>query len=93
MPRFLIERRLPNAGALSAADLQAISEKSNGVLADMRGAGKNIQWMHSYVTDNAIHCIYVADNPDDLLEHARCGGFPADNIMEVRSIIDPITAE
>lgn len=93
MPKFLIERRIPGAGALSPADLQGISEKSNGVLADMRGDGKNVQWVHSYVTDDAIHCVYVASGPAEVLEHARCGGFPADNIMEVRAMIEPVTAE
>ncbi|HUG13817.1 MAG TPA: DUF4242 domain-containing protein [Thermomicrobiales bacterium] len=91
MPRYLIERRLPDAGKLDHETLRAISQKSNGVLADMRGAGKNIQWVQSYVTDDAIHCVYIAESSDDLLEHARCGGFPADSVMEVRAVIDPIT--
>lgn len=93
MPKYLIERRIPEAGKMDAATLKAISQKSNGVLADLNGSGKQVQWVESYVTDNAIHCVYLAPNPDVVLEHARCGGFPADNIMEVRAVIDPTTGE
>ena len=93
MPKYLIERRIPEAGMMNAATLKAISEKSNGVLADLRGRGQHVQWVQSYVTDNAIHCVYLADNPEAVLEHARCGGFPADSIMQVRAVIDPTTGE
>ena len=93
MPKYLIERRIPEAGKMDAATLRAISQKSNGVLADLRGSGKSVQWVHSYVTDDAIHCVYLASDPDVVLEHARCGGFPADSIMEVRAVIEPTTGE
>ena len=93
MPKFLIERRIPNVGQMGPDDLKGISQKSNGVLTDMRQNDHNVQWQHSYVTDDTIHCVYVADGPDEVLEHARCGGFPADSIMQVRTIIDPTTAE
>src|SRR5438067_1340743 len=91
MPRYLIERRIPGAGAFSQDDLHGISQKSNGVLSDLTHAGHSVQWVQSYVTDDAIHCVYVAASPEEVLEHARCGGFPADRIMEVRAVIDPIT--
>lgn len=93
MPKYLIERQVPGAGQMTVEGLQAIAEKSNGVLRDLRGDGRNIQWLHSYVTDNTIHCVYVADSPEDVLEHAKCGGFPADNVIKVGTIIDPTTAE
>ncbi len=93
MPRYLIERKLPGAGELSAEQLQAISRKSNETLSDMRGHGAAIQWDHSYVTDDAINCVYVAANPEAIRKHAQNGGFPCDNIREVGTIISPTTGE
>jgi hypothetical protein len=90
MPKYLIERELPGAGQLSAADLQAVSRKSCDVL---RSMGPEIQWVHSYVTGDKITCIYIAPNADMVRDHARQGGFPADRVLEVETIIDPTTAE
>ena len=90
MPQYLIERNIPGAGKLTAAELQGISQKSCSVLNKM---GPQIQWVHSYVTDNQVICIYRAPNEEMLLEHARQGGFPADKISEIKTIIDPTTAE
>jgi hypothetical protein len=90
MPKYVIERELPGAGNLSAETLQAISQKSCGVL---QGLGPQIQWVQSYVTDDKIYCIYIAPNKETVLEHARQGGFPANSVAEVRGIIDPTTAE
>ncbi|MGN6698946.1 MAG: DUF4242 domain-containing protein [Thermomicrobiales bacterium] len=93
MPRYLIERRIPGAGQFTAEQLHAISAQSNGVLGDLTSAGKRVQWVQSFVTDDAIHCVYLASDPEVVLEHARCGGFPADRISEVRQVIDPTTGE
>ncbi|HLO26444.1 MAG TPA: DUF4242 domain-containing protein [Geobacteraceae bacterium] len=90
MPKYVIERELPGAGKLTAETLQAISQKSCGVL---KGLGPEIQWVQSYVTDDKIYCIYIAPNKDMVLEHARQGGFPANSVAEVKGIIDPTTAE
>ena len=90
MPKFVIERELPGAGKLSPADLQAISQKSCSVL---RNLGPQVQWLQSYVTDDKIYCIYIAPNEELLREHARQGGFPANKISRIRSLIDPTTAE
>jgi hypothetical protein len=90
MPQYLIERNIPGAGKLSPADLKAISQKSCGVLNTL---GPTIQWVQSYVTDDQIHCIYRAPNAEMVMEHARMGGFPADRISEVKTVIDPTTAE
>ena len=90
MPQYLIERNIPGAGKLSPAELQAISQKSCSVL---NGLGPQIQWVHSYVTDDQIHCIYRAPNEAMVREHARQGGFPADRVSEIRATIDPTTAE
>jgi hypothetical protein len=90
MPKYIIEREIPNAGALSAAELMAISQKSCGVLQQL---GPSIQWVHSYVTEDKITCVYIAPNADIIREHARLGGFPADRVLEVATIIDPTTAE
>jgi hypothetical protein len=90
MPKFVIERELPGAGKLSAQELRAISEKSVGVLNTL---GPKIQWVHSYVADDKIYCVYNAPSPELIQEHARCGGFPANRISRVRQIIDPTTAE
>jgi hypothetical protein len=89
MPKYVIERDIAGAGQLTAADLQGISAKSCGVL---RNLGPSIQWVESYVTDDRIYCVYIA--PDEALvrEHARQGGFPANKVSQVRTIIDPTTA-
>lgn len=90
MPKFVIEREIPGAGNLSADELQAISQKSCGVLRDM---GPQVQWVQSYVTDDKVYCVYVAPTEEAVLEHARQGGFPANRVSRVRSVIDPTTAE
>ena len=90
MPKYLIEREIPNAAALSAAELKAISQKSCSVLQKL---GPSIQWVQSFVTEDKITCIYIAPNADIIREHARLGGFPADRVLEVATIIDPTTAE
>ena len=90
MPKYVIERELPGAGQLSPAELQAISAKSVGILHEL---GPEIQWVQSYVVDDKLYCIYNAASPELIVEHARCGGFPVDRISEVRSVIDPVTAE
>lgn len=90
MPKFIIERDIPNAGALSAQDLQGISQKSCGVLNEM---GPKIQWLESYVTDDKVYCVYIAPDEAAVREHAEKGGFPANRISQVRTIIDPTTAE
>ncbi|MGD0891737.1 MAG: DUF4242 domain-containing protein [Terracidiphilus sp.] len=90
MPKFVIERQVPGAGALSPEQLQAISQTSCGVL---RNLGPQIQWVHSYVTDDTIFCVYIAPNEELVREHAKQGGFPANRVLQVRTIIDPTTAE
>ena len=90
MPRFVIERELPGAGKLSAAELRAISQKSCGVLDAM---GPKIQWIESYVTDDKVYCIYLAPDERTVREHAERGGFPANRVSEVKDRIDPTTAE
>jgi hypothetical protein len=90
MPRFVIEREIPGAGKLSPSQLQAIAQKSCGVLSAM---GPQIQWVHSYVTDDKIYCVYVAPNEEMVREHARQGGFPANSVVRVRAVIDPTTSE
>ena len=90
MPKYVIERELPGAGQLSAEQLQAISQKSCGVL---NALGPQIQWVQSYVTDDKIYCVYIAPSSELIRQHAEQGGFPANRISEVRSIIDPATAE
>lgn len=88
MPRYVIERELPGAGALTADELRGISEKSNAVLQDMGG---DVQWEHSYVTGDKIFCVYIAPDEGRVREHADGGGFPANAILEVAQIIDPTT--
>jgi hypothetical protein len=90
MPKFVIEREIPGAGSLSAEQLQAISQTSCGVL---RKLGSEIQWLHSYVTGDKIYCVYIAPNEELVREHAKQGGFPANRISQVKTIIDPTTAE
>ncbi len=90
MPKYVIEREIPGAGAMSSETLQAISQKSCGVLKNL---GPEIQWVHSYVTDSKIYCVYIAPNEAMVREHASQGGFPANRVSEVKSMIDPTTAE
>jgi len=90
MPKYVIEREIPNAGKLSPAELHGISQKSCNVL---RNLGPQIQWLESYVTDDKIYCVYIAPNKQLVEEHAKQGGFPANRISEVKSVIDPTTAE
>lgn len=89
MPQYVIERTLPGAGNLSPDQLKGISQKSCGVLKDL---GPGITWEHSYVTGDKIYCVYQAANEAIVREHATRGGFPADSIAEVKSIINPATA-
>lgn len=88
MPRYLIERELPGAAGLPAEDLQLMAKRSNHVLSGMAGRA---QWVQSYVLDNAIMCIYIADCPESVREHANAGGFPVTEIRQVHQIIDPTT--
>jgi hypothetical protein len=90
MPKFLIERELPGAGRLTAEELQGISAKSCGVLREL---GPLVQWVQSFITDDKITCIYIAPDAESVREHARRGGFPANQVLEVRTVIDPTTAE
>ena len=90
MPKFLIEREIHGAGDMSQQQLQAVSEKSCAVL---RNLGPEIQWAHSYVTGDKIYCVYIAPSEQMVREHARLGGFPANRISEIKSVIDPISAE
>lgn len=90
MPKYVIEREIPDAGKMSPADLQQASQTSCGVLKKL---GPQIQWVESYVTDNKVYCVYIAPNKEIIEEHARQGGFPANKISEVRAVIDPTTAE
>jgi hypothetical protein len=90
MPKFVVERDIPEAGSLSRQQLQAISQKSCGVLG---GMGNQTQWVESYVTDDKIYCVYVAPDEDAVREHARQAGFPVNRISRICSVIDPTTAE
>ena len=90
MPKFVIEREITGAGELPKNELQAISQKSCGVLREM---GPQIQWVQSYVTDDKIYCVYIAPDEAAVREHAKKGGFPANKVSRVRTMIDPTTAE
>jgi hypothetical protein len=90
MPKYVIEREIPNVGSLSPEELQAISQTSCGVLHEM---GPKIQWVESLVTQDKVYCIYIAPDVDSVIEHANKGGFPANSISEVKTKIDPTTAE
>jgi hypothetical protein len=90
MPKYVIERELPGAGKLSDADLKAISQKSCGVLHDMRGS---VVWQQSYVAENKIYCVYIAPDEASVRKHAEAGGFPANVVTRVSRVIDPSTAE
>jgi len=90
MPKYVIEREIPGAGKLTAEQLQAISQKSCGVLQKL---GPQINWVESYVTDDKVYCVYIAPNAELVREHAKQGGFPANRVSEVKRMIDPTTAE
>ena len=90
MPKYLIEREIPGAGGLKPEELQAISQKSCGVLKEM---GPQIQWVESYVTGDKVYCIYIAPDEAAVREHATRGGFPANRVSEIKRMIDPTTAE
>jgi hypothetical protein len=90
MPKFVIEREIPDAGKLSPEQLRTISQTSCGVLREM---GPQIQWLQSYVTDDKIYCIYIAPDEDAVRKHAQQGGFPANRVSRIRTVIDPTTAE
>lgn len=90
MPKFIIERQIPEAGKLSAEQLKAISQKSREVLCAL---GTDIQWIHSYVAGDKIYCVYIAPSEELILEHAKRGGFPANRITKISAIIEPATAE
>ena len=90
MPKYIIEREVPNAAALSIADLKAISQRSCAALMHL---GPSIQWIQSFVTEDKITCVYISPDSELIREHARLGGFPADRVLEVASVIDPTTAE
>jgi hypothetical protein len=89
MPKFVIERTVPGAGKMSPMDLKGLSQQSCNVLREM---GPRVQWQQSYVTDDKIYCVYIADSEQDVLEHAKKGGFPANTVNAVRAVIDPATA-
>ena len=90
MPKYLIERNIPGAGKLTSDQLKAISQTSCGV---RRNLGPRIQWVHSYVTADKIYCVYIAPNEELVKEHAKQGGFPANVVTEISTVIDPTTAE
>ncbi|MGO9336692.1 MAG: DUF4242 domain-containing protein [Terracidiphilus sp.] len=90
MPKFVIEREIPEAGKLTAEQLKAISQTSCGVLRNM---GPRIQWVQSYVTDDKVYCVYIAPDEATVREHAKTGGFPANKVSQVRAVIDPTTSE
>ena len=90
MPKYVIERDIPQAGNLTQQQIQAISQKSCSVLQNL---GPQIQWVHSYVTDDKIYCVYIAPNEEMVREHAKQGGFPANRVSEVKRMIDPTSAE
>jgi hypothetical protein len=90
MPQFVIEREMPGAGSLSADELKGASQTSCAVLRDM---GPDIEWVHSYVTDDKIYCVYRAESADLIRQHAETAGFPANSVAEVRAVIDPTTAD
>src|SRR5712692_181666 len=90
MPKYVIEREIPGAGDMSPQELQAVSQKSCSVLQNL---GPQIQWVQSYVTPDKIYCVYIAPNEEMIREHAAQGGFPANRISEIKSVIDPTTAE
>ncbi|MGV2872704.1 DUF4242 domain-containing protein [Colwellia sp. E150_009] len=93
MPRYVIERDIPEIGSAEREALREAAKKSNSILAEMKSEQKNIQWEHSYVAGNKTFCIYISDNEAYIQEHAERSGFPATKVTEVRKMIDPVTAE
>ncbi len=89
MPKYLIEREIAGAGQMSASDLQAVSQRSCAVI---RSLGPELQWVESFVTENKIYCVYIAPDAELIRKHAEQGGFPANRISEIKSVIDPATA-
>jgi Protein of unknown function (DUF4242) len=90
MPKYVIERELPGAGKMTREQLREVAQKSNGILHTL---GPKIQWVETYVSDDKLYCVYNAPSPKLIEEHAKCGGFPANRISQVRAIMDPTTAE
>lgn len=90
MPKFVIERELPGAEKMNRDELKALAQKSNGIIKDL---GPEIQWVQSYVSKDKVYCVYNAPSKDLVEEHAKCGGFPANRISKVATVIDPVTAE
>ena len=90
MPKYVIERELPGAGNMSRDALRAVAQKSNGIIGTL---GTSIQWVHSYVVEDKLYCVYIADSPKVIEDHAKCGGFPANRISRVRAMMDPTTGE
>lgn len=90
MPKYVVERELPGAGKLSRDELRQVAQKSNGVIQTL---GPKIQWVETFVADDKLYCIYNAPSPELIKEHAKCGGFPANRISQVRGMMDPTTAE
>ena len=90
MPKYVIERELPGAGKLTREQLREVAQKSNGILQTL---GPKIQWVETYVSDDKLYCVYNAPSPKLIEEHAKCGGFPANRITQVRNMMDPTTAE
>ena len=90
MPKYVIEREIPGAGKLSQDELHGISQKSCSVLNEL---GPQVQWVHSYVTDDKVYCVYIAPDEASVRQHAEKGGFPANSVAEVKTVIDPTTAE
>ncbi|MFZ2169619.1 MAG: DUF4242 domain-containing protein [Methylococcaceae bacterium] len=90
MPKYIIERDIPGAGSLTTADLHGISQKSCSILSDM---GPKIQWVESYVTDDKVYCVYIAPDEATIKAHAEQGGFPANRVSRIKTMIDPTTAE
>lgn len=93
MPKFLIQREIPGAHKLTPAELQGISAKSVGVIGGLNHEGHDIQWVHSFISDDKITCVYIAHDEKTLREHAMRGSFPVNAITEVKGMIDPMTAE
>lgn len=90
MPKFMIEREIPGIGNMPADELRTVSQQSNKVIA---GLGPEIQWLHSYATDDKLYCVYIASDEDIVYEHARCGGFPANVVSRIERVIDPTTGD
>ena len=90
MPRYVIEREMPDLGKMTPAQLKSASKTSCSVL---KGLGPQIQWEHSYVTDNKLYCVYLAESAEALYDHAQCGGFPIDSVAEVLAVVDPTSGE